>query len=923
MVNPLITCVTAEGVPGKGLFCLFRTVQIGPGHLAAGDPKLTRRTGRQQISVLVHHIKFQIAQSRTDGHIIIFAVDLGDGCHDGTFGRAVCIVEVIGRRIQGNQFFAAHGQMLQGGGSLQLSELTAHLGGNQCMGDLLFVIVFLELYQIQADAFINDMHTAAACEGGIGVGHVSIETVAGIHGTDRCFIDLIIPFCPVTEGCQVAVLKHDTLGKTGRAGGIQHDKQIFRLRRRQQITSIFHIRNFMGHDAQTTIIRINDGVQLRGSDQNAGCGILHQQIQAFRRIGGIQGQVSTAGFQNTQRTDHHIFTSGDQYADNMISSNTAPAQMHGEPVGDLIQLPVSICMIQIHQGGMLRVFGSLLTEQINNRLFCVKRMLRPVKIFDPTEGSFVCSADQADICLFQTFPNHIGIGRNHLFHKGGTEQITAVFHIVDELAVLEEHLHGHRLFCGVERKGNHLCMISADFFKQEIISLISKQGIGLDIIGTADLCKGITIVAHCTHQQVLQILEIRCRVTGCLCPDRQGLDQHGNGIGQTGIVSAVVDRGEYRLIRIIVLCQKDTEHAGKEYIFRNAVSAAEGAHCFRGDGAVLQAVSADTGFLAVNIRIESGITFTVAEFAAVECLCLGIGIALHGFFIIQGCFIARIVFLLKFFPCIGEVDILQQQGEGGSVGNDVMHIHEEVILFRSVVNLKPIQRPVVQVKGPHQGVLVQSFQNLYGSRERVIPLLTDLSLGIGSQLHFQIGMDLHSSFHCIFQSDKIHMRIQFKQRGNIVDRTAGIGGRIGKYADLGICKRIQLPDFIGLGTAALQHKPLQLNDGGIVLQIRGFDGNIKFPGNENIQTNGTDGGKSGLIDIRGDTEILMAHRIRNTFKQALLHIRLGGHRFHRHLHGFGKGALIDLLVLGHGDGIDLHGHRGNHVGRLFLQNERI
>ena len=184
-------------------------------------------------------------------------------------------------------------------------------------------------------------------------------------------------------------------------------------------------------------------------------------------------------------------------------------------------------------------------------------------------------------------------------------------------------------------------------------------------------------------------------------------------------------------------------------------------------------------------------------------------------------------------------------------------------------------------------------------------------------------MDLHSSFHCIFQSDKIHMRIQFKQRGNIVDRTAGIGGRIGKYADLGICKRIQLPDFIGLGTAALQYKPLQMNDGGIFLQIRGFDGNIKFPGNENIQTNGTDGGKSGLIDIRGDTEILMAHRIRNTFKQALLHIRLGGHRFHRHLHGFGKGALIDLLVLGHGDGIDLHGHCGNHVGRLFLQNERI
>ena len=67
----------------------------------------------------------------------------------------------------------------------------------------------------------------------------------------------------------------------------------------------------------------------------------------------------------------------------------------------------------------------------------------------------------------------------------------------------------------------------------------------------------------------------------------------------------------------------------------------------------------------------------------------------------------------------------------------------------------------------------------------------------------------------------------------------------------------------------------------------------------------------------------MPHRIRYAGKQSLLYVRFRCNQLRRLLHRLGQCALIHLLILGHGNGFDLHGHRRNHVRRLLLQYEAI
>ena len=429
MIDPIVILLGAEGVPGKGRFGLLRTVPVAAGNLSSGDPQLTCSACRQQLTFLIYHIKLQIVHTGTDGNIFILSVQYLDRYAHTAFCGTVTVMEAIGRRIKRHQFFTAHRQMAQAFRAVHQCELAAHLGGHGGVGNALGIEILLQLYQVQADAFIHDVYGTAADQFRIGVVHVCIKAVAGIFRTDCGFVNFVMTYSPVAQSGNIAVFQHNALGHTGGAGGIQHHEQVFAFGYRQRFCDVLHIQDFLSHDPQTTLFVTDNSAELRRGNQHLCAAVLHHQIQPFRGITGIQRHIGTAGLQNTKGADHHVFTPGNQNTYDIFPTHTASAQVHGESVGDLIQLPVGISAVQIYQGIMIRPQRSLAAEKIHNGLFLVKRIFPLVEILNLCYCFCIGQFYIISKFLCQELPGHMDVGCCQIFGKGFAEHIPTVTHV--------------------------------------------------------------------------------------------------------------------------------------------------------------------------------------------------------------------------------------------------------------------------------------------------------------------------------------------------------------------------------------------------------------------------------------------------------------------------------------------------------------
>ena len=502
------------------------------------------------------------------------------------------------------------------------------------------------------------MQASAVGKSRIHILHVSIKAIAGVQRENRRFINVVILFCPGTEGGEIAMLQHNAFGNTCGAGGIEHDKQVFIFGCRQFFTNILHIRNLSRHNPQVAVFIADDPAQFRCGDQHLCAAVLHHQVQPLRRIGRIQRQIGTAGFQYTQRTDRHIFATGDQHANDLLPLNATPAQMHSKAVGDFIQLLISILGFQIHHGGIIRVQSGLLTEKIDHRLFPVKGVFCLVEDVDLEPGGLIGQFNVVEIILCDEFSYCLFVGGYKSFHKGGTEQVTAVFHVIHETAVFDEHLQQNRFFGRVQLQWDALGMTATDLIKDKAVPLIGEQGVRLDGKAAADLREGIAVMIHGTQQQIPQAGEIFRRIAGQLGTHGQGLYQHRNRIDKPGVISAVIDSSKHGFIRVIVFCQQCAEHAHEEYVFGDPVLFAISAYRCGGVGGILRAMAVDAGAIPCHVRIEAGIPVAVAKLPVEEFLRFGIGIALDGLLIIQRSLITGVGFPLKRLTGIGPVDVL-------------------------------------------------------------------------------------------------------------------------------------------------------------------------------------------------------------------------------------------------------------------------
>ena len=313
----------------------------------------------------------------------------------------------------------------------------------------------------------------------------------------------------------------------------------------------------------------DDVAQFRCGNQNLGIGIIHQQVQSLRWIGGIQWQICAASLQNAQGADHHIFAPGNQHTYNLLPLNSAPAQVHGEPVRDFIQLSICIFFVQIHQRSVPRAQTRLIAEEINHSLFLVEGEFRPVEGFNLISSSLISQLHIIYIFLREEFLRNLCVCTGHIFGKAAAEHILTVAHMdfIPAFAQLGQFNQDGGIFnmpfiidaLSPDARTIHHPVI-------QYASLVAEADIRSHAVFCSDFRKGIQVVLPAFSQLLRRLLQHipNGRITAEVGDKGQGLDQHGQCVFRLLGFTAVVDGGNHTVVAVIVFRSQESHHTGKE-----------------------------------------------------------------------------------------------------------------------------------------------------------------------------------------------------------------------------------------------------------------------------------------------------------------------------------------------------------------------
>ena len=185
---------------------------------------------------------------------------------------------------------------------------------------MLTLEVIVQGNKIQAQFLGNDMHSGSAGKCRIHVHHTGIESITGVSSHTMLWLQRIITLIPVAEAYQVAMRQLTALWNTRRTRGIKEDEEIGRFKRflgqaKRQSRALDYARNDSAvistkrsewrdlkvfRQDDFALILIHDRAQLLISDEQLRVSILHHEVQALLRIGGIEGLISTTSFQYTE-----------------------------------------------------------------------------------------------------------------------------------------------------------------------------------------------------------------------------------------------------------------------------------------------------------------------------------------------------------------------------------------------------------------------------------------------------------------------------------------------------------------------------------------------------------------------------------------------------------------------------------------------
>ena len=506
-VGVLIARFIRERIADKHLGVLFGTVEVASANLMTGDDQLAGYAERNAAHLFVNDILLHVEQRLADRNAVIQLFHREEMRADRALRRTVDVVKFeTARRLDRNQLFTAYGQVMRiGRVREQIGVLPADLRRHERMGDTVFGKVFVDAHQIKADALVDDMKLTAGEQHGVHIEHVRVEAVAGISRRAAGLIHVIGVDAPVAEAAKVVVLQNDALGHAGGTGCVEHDKQIFRIGILTYLLCVGEIRDLVGIQHRTGVIR-HPVHQTSVGDQILSVGVADHKFKAFARIAWVERLIAGARFENAERGDRHILTARYQHGHGLVFADALFSQERGDILREPVRLAVGIRTVEVDDRNIVRLFFCLTAEQGHHigDLIVKFKVILCVEPFKLTVGQHddlaqLFTAEQLRDHLFQTFeqPEYDLVVIEVLLVQG----------IGAELAHISSDRQFKAHLCILHRHQHALRLMTAEFGRGEEIALIPEQECRVQLRFLAEIQEGIQIILTVKGDLLVELLE--------------------------------------------------------------------------------------------------------------------------------------------------------------------------------------------------------------------------------------------------------------------------------------------------------------------------------------------------------------------------------------------------------------------------------
>ncbi len=370
-----------ERIAQEALRRQFRPVQVAPCHLHPADIQLAHRPQRHRLPALVQQVDTRVGDRPPDRHrhpVRLPRTVPGGDVHR-RLRRPIQVMQLrlrqpavkLRHQRRRQRFPAAHHPHHLPAARRRLpvrQEALQHRRHEVQRGDAVLFDGAAQVIRILVPFRLRHHQTRADHQRPEELPHRDVEAERRFlqhRVRRRQAVGFLHPHQPVDHP---AVFVHRALRFTGRARGVNHVRQVRRLRARCRVLGAQRLRQ-RGLQRQ---LRRHGFAQRRPAggvrQQQHRVGILQDVLQAFARIGRIERHIGAAGLEDTEQRRHHVQAAFGAHRHPAVRADAARYQRVRQPVGAGVQLGVAQAFRAAHQRGGVRRAAHLLLEQRRQRL---------------------------------------------------------------------------------------------------------------------------------------------------------------------------------------------------------------------------------------------------------------------------------------------------------------------------------------------------------------------------------------------------------------------------------------------------------------------------------------------------------------------------------------------------------------------------
>ena len=518
----------------------------------------------------------------------------------------------------------------------------------------------------------------------------------------------------------------------------------------------------------------------------------------------------------------------------------------------------------------------------------------------------------------------------HALHDGANLPLLIACALVlafDLISIVRvEHEEDHRFLRGIWLQGGGLRRQSSHSLQLAKLRLIGKHDAWADVQVVGDLREGIDVVRHAFGQLPAHPSDEASAVLvlAHVADDGKRVDEHADGVDQPRVVPPVVDRGVHAVVAVDEAAERQSkggvpQGVGGELLpaqdLLDVLALQSGVHADRSWHRDRPAVVLQGEAIGVPARQQVGkVVLRVLERGAFAQLPLS-----------QCGLVAGEGLLFQRRSFVRLLHVAEEDAHGLPVKDEVMRVEEEPQGVVVPDEGDADQRRSRQLEGidqtgkPHRQLGLVQLLNRHLCV--IVPLCPDLAVIRRDELCLDVGMRVHRCPERRLQAIGVHLWVQLDEEGEVVGRGARIGQAVDVDALLDVGQRVSLLKCVGRIFLDGAQEGGDVSDGMQLCQVAEAHGVLEGPGKQDVQAHRGDGGEARVFQIGGDAEVAVPHRFDRAAQHELL-VLGGGFLVVGDLSLWKReGALVDLVVLRQGNGVELHDRRRHHVGRLLFPDE--